>query len=184
LKLSATTFDIHRKIVEESKAGNRLAQYQLYELYSKAMFNICYRMMNGREEAEDALQEAFITIFGRLDSFRFESTIGAWIKRIVVNHCINKLKKRNVELVFQEEIRDAEDTSDSGPDEGELEMNVQKVKTAMETLPDGYRVIFSLYLLEGYDHKEISEILNISESTSKTQYMRARKKVKEQLIAN
>ncbi len=158
--------------------GDVAAQYKLYALYSKAMFNICYRMVNQQEEAEDILQEAFTYAFRKLGSFRFESSFGAWLKRIVVNTCINHLKKRRVELVYTDTSYDVM-PEDDHVDYGEVQMEVQKVRKAVEQLPDGYRVIFSLYLLEGYDHREIAGILDISESTSKSQYLRAKKKIKE-----
>ena len=133
--------------------------------------------MNGREEAEDMLQEAFTTVFHRLESFRGESTIGAWIKRIVVNQCINEIKRKKPDVDFREDISRYEGKEEEN-DDSKVEYEVQRVRVAMEQLPDGYRVIFSLYLLEGYDHREISEILGITESTSKSQYLRAKNKIR------
>ncbi len=175
--------DIHREIVEQSKVGNSRAQYQLYQLYAKAMYNICYRMMNNHSEAEDMLQEAFCEAFTRLDSFRYESSFGAWLKRIVINKCINSLKKKKAELVYTDSLHNYEG-HDNKEEEEHVALDVQKIKQSIAKLPDGYRIIFSLYLLEGYDHVEISEILGISESTSKSQYMRAKRKVKELLQMN
>jgi RNA polymerase sigma-70 factor (ECF subfamily) len=132
-------------------------------------------MMNNREEAEDQLQEAFTEAFIRLESFRFESAFGAWLKRITVNKCINALKKRKADLVPVSDLPEK-------PEE-EIEdvagLTVEQVRQALEKLPEGYRVIFSLYLLEGYDHVEISQIMGISEETSKSQYSRARQRIKE-----
>ena len=170
--------DIHRDLVKDCKKGVRKAQFELYQLYSKAMFNICLRMLKNEADAEDLLQNSFIDVFTKLDTFRFQSTIGAWIKRIVVNNCINFLKKRR--LYFEEiddRIGDREDTQV----EEEPRLSVQAIKDAIFQLPDGYRVVFSLYQMEGYDHKEIAEILNVSEQTSKSQYSRARKKLRELL---
>lgn len=176
--------DIYQHLVEACKAGNRKAYNELYNSFSKAMYNICVRMMNDAEEAKDMLQEGFVEAFRRLDSFRGESTFGAWLKRIMVNRCINELDKRRIVWVSDEmpEMPGIADEKD-GPDEEELRLSVERVKRAMELLPEGARVIFSLYLIEGYDHTEIAEILKISESTSKTQFMRARQLVKEKLIA-
>ncbi len=177
-------FDIHRQLVEACKAGNRKAYNELYNSYAKAMYNICYRMMNNAEEAKDMLQEGFSDAFRRLESFRFESTFGAWLKKIVINKCINALEKRKINWVDQE-ITELyiPAVPEESIDEEELHLSVERVKRAMNLLPEGARVIFSLYLLEGYDHGEISEILHISESTSKTQYMRARQLVKESMLA-
>ena len=146
------------------------------------MFNICVRMLNNREEAEDLLQESFTDAFMKLGSFRYESSFGAWMKRIVINKCINSLQKKKVELVLAEpkaEEADQEETVDYG----RLHMDVRRIHKAIEELPAGYRVIFSLYALEGYDHTEISQILGISESTSKSQYLRAKQKIRD-LIKN
>ncbi len=175
--LETVKLDIHKPIIKKAQKGNAKAQKQLYELYAKAMFNICYRMMNNIAEAEDVLQEAFCEAFRRLDSFRFESTFGAWLKRIVINRCINELKRRKVELEYSDQIYQADIKEEIYEDESSLQ--VEKIKRAMGLLPDGYRVVFSLYLLEGYDHQEIAEILGISESTSKSQLARAKKKIVE-----
>lgn len=170
--------DIITDIIERSKKGNRQAQYQLYKMYSKAMFNICYRMMNDRSDAEDMLQESFSEAFRRLDSFRQESTFGAWLKMIVINRCINEIKRKKAQLEFFDDMSLFEEDED-GTDDYETGLSADKIRKAMEGLPKGSRMIFSLYLLEGYDHQEISEILNISESNSKTQYMRAKQRIKE-----
>jgi RNA polymerase sigma factor (sigma-70 family) len=170
--------DITRDIIERSKKGNRQAQYQLYQQYSKAMFNVCCRMMNDREDAEDMLQESFSEAFRRLDSFRHESTFGAWLKMIVINRCINEIKRKKAQLEFFDDMSPFEDEEDKADDQPPG-LSPEKIKLAMAELPKGSRMIFSLYLLEGYDHQEISEILNISESNSKTQYMRAKQRIKE-----
>jgi len=171
--------DINRDIIELSKARNSQAQFHLYQLYAKAMYNICYRMMNNREEAEDMLQEAFTDAFLKIDTFRYESSFGAWLKKIVINKCINALKKRKSELVYTEVIPEQPEETDEFDING---LSALQVQEAMEELPEGYRIIFSLYLLEGYDHGELAQILDITESTSKSQYSRARKKIQEILI--
>ena len=140
-------------------------------------------MTNQIEEAEDMLQESFSYAFSKLGSFRFESSFGAWLKRIVVNTCINHLKKRKVDLVYTEQNNDPI-PDDDYVDYQEIRFRVEGVMKAMKQLPEGYRVVFSLYLLEGYDHKEISEILGISESTSKSQFLRAKHKIKEILMSD
>jgi RNA polymerase sigma factor (sigma-70 family) len=167
---------IHKSIIEACKNGKDKAKYELYQLYSKAMFNVCYRMMNNREEAEDMLQDAFTQAFIKLDTFRYESTFGAWLKRIVVNTCINAINKKKVELMYCEEIYHHDQPEE---EEEEVEYDVRGVMAAMEKLPEGGRMVFSLYLLEGYDHAEIAQILNITESTSKSQFMRAKRRIAE-----
>lgn len=163
-------------MIAQCLKGNNKARYQLYQLYSKAMFNVCYRLMNNREDAEDMLQEAFIQAFTKLDSFRHESGFGTWLKTITVHTCINALNKRKIDLKLTEDIHRYE-TADEEPEDALY--TTQNVVEAMNQLPEGGRIVFSLYLLEGYDHGEIAQILNITESTSKSQYMRAKRRVYE-----
>ncbi|WP_062122385.1 RNA polymerase sigma factor [Geofilum rubicundum] len=181
--MSPIQLDIHKDIVEKARTGNSKAQRELYHLYGRSMYNICCRMMNNSAEAEDMLQEVFIEAFTRLDSFRFESTIGAWLKRITINKCINELRKRKVELDYGSINPNVMVEEEQEEDDVEVALSVDRIKHAMGLLPDGYRVVFSLYMLEGYDHEEISRILNISESTSKTQLLRGKKKIIEILKA-
>ncbi len=170
----------HRDIVEECKRGNRQAQFELYRLYAKGMYNICLRMVGRENDAEDLLQNSFIDVFSKLHTFRYQSSIGAWIKRIVVNNCINFLKRKRI---YFEDLNNAYEYEFSHQEEdlGGGKVNVDAIKQALYQLPDGYRVVFSLYSLEGYDHKEIAQILNVTEATSKSQYSRAKKKLKELL---
>jgi len=156
-----------------------MAQYTLYNQYSKAMFNLAYRILNNREDSEDILQDSFTDAFRNLSSFRFESTFGAWLKTIVINKCINQLKKRKAEFAT-ENVPEKATIEAENNDEG-FKKDIDKVFRAIEILPDGYRVVFTLYLMEGYDHSEIANILGISESTSKSQYMRAKSKLKQLL---
>lgn len=175
--MEASITHIHKALVEKSKAGNRKAQFDLYNQYIDAMFYVCMRIVNNREDAEDVVQESFVKAFKNLNSFKYQSTFGAWLKRIVVNTSINHLRKKKLKF------EDIEVHSFKWLEEVEEERNsqydMQKVKKGIELLPDGYRVVLSLYLLEGYDHIEIAEILDISSSTSKTQYSRAKKKLRE-----
>ena len=136
-------------------------------------------MTNDGDEAADVLQEAFISAFNNLGSYRGTASFGAWLKRIVVNKSINHIRARKMNLVPLEEV---DVVGDSEVRDEELFMDIDRIKSAIEELPDGYRVVFSLYLLEGYDHKEISEILGITESTSKSQYNRAKAKLKQILL--
>lgn len=170
-------------LVSRCQHGDREAFKQLYEQYAKAMYNICLRMMNNVHDAEDMLQEAFMQVFKSIDHFRGEATIGAWIKRIVINKCLNQLKKHMPNMI--DEVDRLEYQADEEPvNEAEFALNVKKVKKAIEKLPDGYRVILSLYLFENYSHGEIAEKLGISESTAKTQYMRAKQKIRSWVALN
>ena len=171
--------NIHAPIIKECRKGNSKAQFTLYNLYSKAMYNLAYRMTNNREDAEDILQETFVECFRNLGSFRFESTFGAWLKSILINRSINHLRKKKINLVLQENLPDTEDSND---DDYETVYSTEKIFKGIERLPDGYRVILTLYLLEGYDHQEISQIMGITESTSKSQYSRAKDKLRKLLV--
>jgi RNA polymerase sigma-70 factor (ECF subfamily) len=163
-------------LIADSIKGSNKARYQLYQLYSKAMFNVCFRMMNTREDAEDMLQEAFIQAFQKLETFRNESSFGTWLKTITIHTCINALNKRKLDLKYFDEMHRF-DAVEEEP--GEALYTTENIVEAMNQLPEGGRIVFSLYLLEGYDHGEIAQILNITESTSKTQYMRAKRRVHE-----
>jgi RNA polymerase sigma factor (sigma-70 family) len=164
---------IHAPLIEDCRKGNKKAQFRLYDQYSKAMYNLAYRIMNNREDAEDILQEAFVECFRNIGSFRFESTFGAWLKKIVVNKCINQVRKKKVDLTFVETLPPVAIEENEEP-----VYDTNRIFQSIEKLPDGYRIILTLYLLEGYDHTEISQILGISESTSKSQYSRAKEKLK------
>ncbi len=144
------------------------------------MYNVGFRIVNNTEEAEDVLQDAFISAFNNLGSYRGDSTFGAWLKRIVINKAINYLNKRKPERMPEDDRFDVKEEEEVDVLEG-FPFTVEKVRAAIESLPDGYRSVLSLYLLEGYDHGEITEILGITESTSKSQFNRAKKKLKELL---
>lgn len=130
-------------------------------------------------DAEDILQNSFVDVYTNLHKFNYQATPGAWIKRIVINNCINHLKKRRIN--FEEMSNVADVVDDSKQSEG-YDLDVNKIKSAMNLLSDGYRTVFSLYALEGYDHAEIAGVLDISESTSKSQYHRAKQKIKTMLL--
>jgi RNA polymerase sigma-70 factor (ECF subfamily) len=170
---------IHAPLIEECRKGNSKAQFMLYNLYSKAMYNLAYRILNNREDAEDILQEAFIECFRNIGSFRFESTFGAWLKKILVNKCINYIKKKKIDVTLCETL-----PAIAYEEVEEVVYETEKIFQGIEMLPDGYRIILTLYLLEGYDHSEISQILGISESTSKSQYSRAKEKLRSILSKN
>lgn len=177
--MEAVYVDQHFELVAECRNGSRKAYSDLYRLYSKAMFNISVRVLNDEEEAADVLQEAFLDAFSRIADFRQETTFGMWMKQIVINKSISQLRKRKMELISLGDT-DVESIPDNEQDDTEeLELQVQQVRAAIHQLPDGYRVVLSLYLLEGYDHEEISHILRISENTSRTQLMRAKRKLIE-----
>ncbi len=173
--------DKHYSLVVECKQGSKKAHYELYQLYSKAMLNTAYRIVDNLDEAQDVLQESFLDAFARIKDFRQETTFGLWLKQIVIHRSINLLRKRKMQFVDIEdeqlEIIADEDESDNE----EILLKVAQVKAAIKLLPDQYRIVLSLYLLEGYDHEEIGQVLKISENTSRTQFLRAKRKLIEML---
>ncbi len=174
--------DQHRELIEQCRRGERNAFREVYRLYSKSMYNVALRMTGMGHIAEDILQEAFTDAFSTLNKFRHESTFGAWLKRIVVFKCYDYLNSKSAGFEFLEDM-ERFDQPDQEPDFNEEEMarEVKRIKEAVQLLPTGSRTVLTLYLFEGYDHEEIGQILGISESTSKTQYMRAKQKLKELL---
>ncbi len=164
----------HQDLVEKSKSGDSSAQYQLYSLYVDAMYNVSMRFLGTKEDAEDIVQDSFVEAFKKLETFKYESTFGAWLKRIVINKSINHLKAKRIQYT---EFDGNEQGVDEEPNQEVDAVEIDKVKKGIALLSLGYRQIINLYLLEGYDHVEIGEILGISTSTSKSQYHRAKKKL-------
>ncbi|GGH02400.1 DNA-directed RNA polymerase sigma-70 factor [Parapedobacter pyrenivorans] len=172
--MEASFSDKHYELVVACKRGDRQSQFKLYNLYAKAMYNTALRIVQDEAEAADVLQEAFIDAFTRLDSFRQESTFGLWMKQIVVNKSISALRKRKLEL---QPLEAGDEVPNEEPEDNGVELQVAAVKHAIDKLPDGYRLVLTLYLLEGYDHEEIAHILRISEATSRSQFLRGRRKL-------
>ena len=177
--------NIHQDIIDRCKKGEQKAQFQLYKLYYKAMFNTSFRIVNDQMEAEDIMQEAFLKAFDKIHTYSGRVSFGAWLKRIVINHSLDELKKKRVDFESMEENPKSEKIREADEEEQEDERHpsyqVEQIRDTINELPDGYRIVLSLYLLEGYDHEEIAEILNITSSTSRSQYTRAKNKLKEQL---
>src|SRR6185503_7089309 len=165
------------ELVAKCKNGDVQSYEMLYRQYAKPMFNTSLRIVNNASDAEDVLQESFASAFRFLDRFDYSSTFGAWLKRIVVNKSINALRARKFAFAEIEEVSLNESPEPEEFDEDSVRLKVEEIRNAMKLLPNGYRAVLSLYLFEGYDHEEISEILNISTSTVRTQYHRARQKL-------
>ena len=179
MALEQTAINLHEELIERCKTGDREAHYKLYRQYSRAMYNVGFRITGNADDADDVLQEAFISAFRNLDHYRGDASFGAWLKRIVVNKAINALQKRKHEPLPDDDRWDVPEPAEAG--EYREELTIDRVKKAIEELPDGYRAVLSLYLLEGYDHQEIAGIMGISESTSKSQLNRAKGKLREKL---
>ena len=175
MELTATM--VRDELVERCKLGDSASYETLYRKYVKAMYNTSLRIVNNSADAEDVLQEAFLDAFRSLNDFHYNSTFGAWLKRIVINKSINVLRKRKMDLVELDQTNAYVLAEDENLDEGELQYKVEQVKRAIQKLADGYRAVLSLYLLEGYDQEEIAEILGITHNTVRTQYIRAKQKL-------
>ena len=183
------TEEKEKQVFERARDGDRKAVRQLYDRYSSFLAATCARFLPDQGDQKDVLQDGFVKIFSSLDKFdyRGEGSLKAWMRQIVVNEGLKVLRKRkrSVPILFEEELKDdVEVEEDTGPPE------VEKVPAAVihemiKELPDGYRAVFNLFVLEEKNHKEISELLGITESTSASQLYRARmilaKKIKEYL---
>lgn len=170
--------NLHQDLLDGCKTGDQKAQFKIYKLYYKAMYNTSLRIVNDTMEAEDIMQEAFLSAFEKIETYSGTVSFGAWLKRIVINRSLDALSRRKAifeDIELHVGIRD--ENSDDAVRKEELDIKVGEVKEAIDRLPDGYRIILSLYLLEGYDHDEIAEILNISSSTSRSQLSRAKQKL-------
>lgn len=171
---------IEQGIIEQCKQGSHRAQMQLYTTFSKRVYNACYRILYDSFEAENAMQEGFLKAFSSLGNYEESIPFEAWLVRIAVNTSIDKIRKRKLDVYnLNENLQyDVMDENDEEEWNGILS-KVEKVKATIQKLPETYRLIINLYLIEGYDHEEIAEILNIAPGTVRIQYMRAKSKLKE-----
>ncbi len=161
-------------------ANNAAAQEALYHRFSPKMLGVCYRFAKNREDAEDMLQEGFIKVFMQIQQFRGEGSLEGWIRRIVVHTCINILKKNkkfneSVDIIHANGLMGKDDFIPSI-------IQAKQVVECIRALPLGYKTVLNLYALEGFSHKEIGEILDIEESTSRSQYTRARIMLEDMLV--
>lgn len=166
------------ELIARCRQGRESAFRALYDRYAKAMYNTCFRILNNHADSQDAMQEGFCKAFKQLATFDQRSTFGYWLKRIMVNTSITLLRKRKHALAFDEIEEEVGYESEETPD---CRLDVHRVHQCIQQLAPGYRTVLSLYLIEGYDHKEIAKILNVAESTTRTQYLRARKKLQANL---
>jgi RNA polymerase sigma factor (sigma-70 family) len=170
----------HQDLIRQCKRGDQKAQFEIYRLYHAAMFNTTLRIVGDSDDAEDVMQEAFLKAFAKLDSYRGEVSFGAWLKRIVINKALDFLRLKRDQLSL-EEAGEIGEMAEEEAEDVDYKYSAQSIKKAIYALPEGYRVVLSLILLEGYDHEEVSMILDISNATSRTQYHRAKKRLIELL---
>ena len=169
---------IHKELLDACKRGDSAAQLKIYNLYYKSMYSASLRIVGDPMEAEDIMQESFLSAFDHLSTTHLTTSFGGWLKRIVVNRSMDALKKRKIRFEDVDKLADLTPESTVWSEEEErVEERVTLIKRAMQSLPDKYRTVLSLNLLEGYDHDEISEILGITASTSRAQLSRGKQKL-------
>jgi RNA polymerase sigma-70 factor (ECF subfamily) len=167
------TRDLAKPLLDACLENNRKAQIRLYKLYAKQMYNISFRIVKDQMLAEDIIQEAFISAFRGLKNFKREVPFHVWLKKIVINKSLDEIRKNKTRYT---ELIDDNIAEENGEyDEGDKEELIKRLKDELYQLPDGYRIILSLYYLEGFDHEEISQIMKITASTSRSQLTRARR---------
>lgn len=168
-----------KKLIEKCKQGDLKAQSEVYQLFAGKLFALCLKYSKNYQEAQDNLQDGFITIFKKMEQYQFKGSFEGWLKRIVVNTALQKYRKKSVLNLISDEI----------PDEVEVEVDETTVSldyllSIIQELPNRYRLVFNMYVLDGYSHREIAEMLEISEGTSKSNLSRARQILKRKVEQN
>ncbi|TVZ55389.1 RNA polymerase sigma-70 factor (ECF subfamily) [Lutibacter sp. Hel_I_33_5] len=169
------------QLLERCKNGDQNAQMQLYKDYYKAMYNTAHRILRDEFEAEDIMQESFLTAFTKLNTFKGEVAFGAWLKRIVINKSLTQLKKNNKYNEIKLEVIPNREIEEESINYSLL--NVSQVQEKMNSLKDNYRMVLNLNLIEGFDYEEIAQILNYTNENVRTTISRAKKKLKQLIIA-
>ncbi|WP_062057264.1 RNA polymerase sigma factor [Aquimarina longa] len=168
------------QLIKKCKKRNAQAQEQLYRLYSSKLFSICLKYSNDYSSAEDILQDSFITIFDKINQYKNQGSFEGWIKRITINTALQKYRKQKVfEIINEDQL---EEEVEIQIDDNEIPL--EYLLKIIQQLPDRYRLVFNLYVLDGYSHKEVAEMLEISTGTSKSNLSRARTILKEKLQLN
>jgi RNA polymerase sigma factor (sigma-70 family) len=166
-------------LVKQCVSGDRKAQHKLYNLYAGKMYAICMRYANNQQDAQDILQDGFIKVFVKLNLYKGEGSLEGWIRRIMVFACIDFLRKRNRDMMIDIDDVMVEDKELTGYDK----ISMQELLTQIQALPNDYRMILNLFMVEGFTHKEISEMLSITESSSKARLSRAKVMLQKQILA-
>jgi RNA polymerase sigma-70 factor (ECF subfamily) len=167
-----------RELIDGCLKKNSKSQRRFFELYAGKMMTVCRRYANDQTEAEDMLQESFIRVFNNIAQYRFEGSLEGWIRRIVIHTALRILQKKKIRFA---EIKDDLDVEQSMSVDGIATLGAEELLKLISALPDGYRVVFNLYVLEGYDHNEIATMLDINAATSRSQLSKARKVLQTQI---
>jgi RNA polymerase sigma-70 factor (ECF subfamily) len=166
-------------LIKECSRGNAKAQRALFDKFAPKMLAVCMRYLKNIDEAEDALQDGFVKVFQKIPEFKMEGSLEGWIRRIMVNNSLDAIR-RNKKQLLEDDV-DSVQHKVSFTDFQFDDMDLQYLMKIIQSLPDGYRVVFNMFAIEGYSHKEIAETLGVSENTSKSQYSRARALLREKL---
>ena len=171
--------NLHQDLIDGCKRNDQKSQFRIYRLYYKAMYNTSLRIVNDTLEAEDIMQESFLTAFEKINSYSGTVSFGSWLKKIVQNRSIDFVNKKNVLSYGDIEPYNCIEDKSIGSycTENEPDPRISKIMKVINKLPEKYRNIISLYLFEGYDHEEIAEILSIPSSTSRSNFSRARSRI-------
>ena len=173
---------IHNTLIESCKKQSSKAQMEVYRIFYRSIYNTCYRILRRQDDAEDAMQDSFIKVFEKIESYSSGTPFEAWIKRIAINTSIDMLRKKRLATIeLDERITVVDDDVD---DFNETMLKVDAIKRGIELLPEGYRLVLTLHLIEGYEYDEIAEVLNIANSTVRSQYIRGKKRLLEILTTN
>lgn len=170
--------DIHQGLIKSCLKKDQKAQLEIYKLYYKAMYNTSLRIVNNNSDAEDIMQESFLEAFRKISNYKSEGSFGSWLKRIVINKSLDFIKKRQSRISLGQQILEMEELKhEDEKDHNAIDLQVEEVKSAMQRIPENYRIILSLFLMEGYDHQEIAQILSIPYNNTRTRYSRARQRL-------
>lgn len=173
--------EVQKDLINRCINGERKAQQELYLTYNKAMYNLCLRMLNQQDHAQDVLQDAFVSAFKNLQRFKQESTFGAWLKKIVVNHCLNFIQKNKKSIWVSLDENRHENIEEESTFDVLENIGYENFNHAIKNLPEGCRMVLTLFAFENYPHAEVAKMLNISVGTSKSQYNRAKSLLKQEL---
>jgi RNA polymerase sigma-70 factor (ECF subfamily) len=168
-------------IIAGCRKGKRRAQDALYKRYNGLLYGVCLRYTKSQQEAEDILQETFVKIYRHIGKYSMEKSFEGWIRRIAINTAITTYRKQ-LKHAYQEDITDPAFAKYDVDDHGDCDYTREELLSCIQALPDGYRTVFNMYVVEGYKHKEIAEMLDIDINTSKSQLSRAKKYLQRELI--
>lgn len=170
-------YNNEKQLIKKASAGNQQAQRRIYDNYAPKMLGVCRQYIKDLQFAEDVMINGFLKVFNKLDSFKFKGSFEGWIRRIMINESISHVRKQQF-VVYDDELYER---SNANTETISTDMDVEHIQLLIDSLPEGYKMVFVLYVIEGYKHHEIADLLEVSESTSKSQLFKARKMLQEKL---